>query len=138
MSMTGPEEARHRLGGVIDAMRRLWSGRGVILAAHTFNGGMRALAEELTLSGAKLRAVVTNAPPGPDDPVADHVWSATEHGLTMSHREFESWLLSQPPELTRWLDTLDPDRSWRVLGTTYAEYAELGGRAAYGRWRPEW
>jgi hypothetical protein len=56
----------------------------------------------------------------------------------MTHHEFEAWLLSQPPELTRWLDRLDGDRSWRVLGTTYAEYAELGGRPAYGRWRPEW
>lgn len=132
------DAARGRLSEVIQTMRRLWAGRGVVLAVHTFNGGMRAVAEELTLSGARLAAIVTSAPPEPDDPVAEHLWSATEHGLVMSHREFEAWLLSQPRELTRWLDGLDRDRSWRVLGTTYAQYAELGGRPAYGRWRPEW
>jgi hypothetical protein len=130
--------ARARLGRVIEDMRARWTGRGVVLAVHRFNGGMKALAEELRLSGARLAAVIINTEPAPGDPDAERVWSAARHGLTMTHRQFEAWLAGEPPEVLAWLDRIDPKRELEVLGTTYAEYAELGGRPAYGWWRPEW
>ncbi|WIX93023.1 hypothetical protein [Amycolatopsis sp. DG1A-15b] len=134
--MTGtPKE---RLTRVIDDMRARWNGRDVVMAVNHFNGGMKALAEELRLSGARLKAVVINTVPRADDPPAEHVWSCAEHGLTMTHRQYEAWLASKPPEIVDWLDGLDPGREWEVLGTTYGEFAELGGRPAYGHWRPEW
>ncbi|WNV85484.1 hypothetical protein [Umezawaea sp. Da 62-37] len=127
-----------RLGRVVDDMRVRWTGRDVVMAVNHFNGGMKALAEELDRSGARLAAVVINTVPRADDPPAEHVWSCAEHGLTMSHRQYEVWLASKPQEVVDWLDGLDPDREWEVLGTTYSEFEELGGRPAYGRWLPEW
>ncbi|MGW5329737.1 hypothetical protein [Streptomyces sp. NPDC004014] len=137
-SAAGLDEARQRLSRVIDDMRRTWAGRRVIMTVHKFNGGMRALAEELGRSGASLAAVVINTRPAPGDPAAEHVWSCAERGLEMTHRQFEAWLSTRPAELLEWLDEVDPGRDCHMLGTTYAEYAELGGRPAYGHWRKGW
>jgi hypothetical protein len=131
-------DRQRRLAGVIAAVRAYWGGRRVVLTAHAFNGGMRALAEELTNAGAELAAIVTHVPLGPADPTAPHVWCCAERGLRLSSAQFEAWLLSQPPKLADWLDARDPERSWQVLGTTYSEFTHLGRRSAYGRWRPEW
>lgn len=131
-------DARARLAPVVGTFIASWSGRRVVLTAHTINGGMRALAEELSNSGAELAALVTHTPPGPADPLAPHVWCCAQRGQRLSPAQFEAWLLGQPPELTGWLDRLDPERCWQVLGTTYAQFSHLGGRTAHGRWRPEW
>jgi hypothetical protein len=130
--------ARRRLTGVLDAMRRRWTGRHVVITAHTFNGGLRALADELVRVGSTISALVTVTPTGPDDPPVRHVWSCAERGLPMSRSRFEAWLDDGPPELLDWLDSIDPDRSWSALGSTYATYSDLGGRPACGRWRPQW
>lgn len=142
MSSSGTDEvtadARDRLGVVIESMRGRWRGRSVVLAVHRFNGGMLALAEELRRSGARLAAVISNTEPSPADPPTEHLFNCARLGKTMSPRQFESWLASRPNDLLDWLDGIDPDRQWEVFGTTYAEFTELGGRPAYGRWRPEW
>lgn len=133
-----PTPSRRRLTRVLSSCRQRWAGRRVVLAVHRFNGGMKALAEELLLSGARIGAVIMNTEPRPGDPAAEQVWSCAEHGLSMSQRQFEEWLCALPAEVTAWLDGLDPGRSWEALGTTYSQFTELGGRPAYGRWRPEW
>nr|CEL13325.1 hypothetical protein [Kibdelosporangium sp. MJ126-NF4]CTQ99016.1 hypothetical protein [Kibdelosporangium sp. MJ126-NF4] len=110
----------------------------MVLVADHLNGGMKALAEELRNVGATVAAIVLNTRPTAGVAAAEHVWSCAEHGLEMTHSQFESWLCTPSAELLGWLDGMDPRREWTALGTTYAEARELGGRPFYGHWCAEW
>lgn len=126
------------LAAEIDAIRRYWAGRRVVLAVDHVHGGPKALADELNRCGADIRAVVVNAAPTPGLPSAPHVWSCAEQGVRLRSHEFETWLCDPPAALLDWLDALDPERAWTVVGTTYTRAASVGGRPVRGRWRDEW
>ncbi|WP_242586669.1 hypothetical protein [Streptomyces sp. MST-110588] len=123
---------------VNQALRRLWSGRGVLLLLDDFDHRATSLVGELRACGARVEAVLSRTGPGPGAPAVPHSRRCRESGPEMTRPEFEAWLRTPSQEVRRWLDGLDPGRRWLALGTPRTGVAEFLGRQVYGWRRPEW
>ncbi|MER7645589.1 MULTISPECIES: hypothetical protein [Streptomyces] len=126
------------LGTVNQALRRLWSGRGVVLLLDDFDHRATSLVGELRACGARVEAVLSRTGPGPGAPAVPHSRQCRESGPEMTRPEFEAWLRNPSQEVRRWLDGLDPERRWLALGTPRTGVAEFLGRKVYGWRRPKW
>ncbi|HET8662494.1 MAG TPA: hypothetical protein VFM55_26430 [Micromonosporaceae bacterium] len=127
-----------RTARAVDALRRYWSGRQVVLLLPAFDGAARTLLRELAGVGAHVAGVLSAAAPAPDAPAVDHVWSFAAHGYEVGRAELDTVLRDPPAELVRWLDAVDPDRSALVLGGTFTHLGEVCGRPVHGWRRPDW
>lgn len=130
--------AAERASVVIDRLCAHWAGREVVLLVNREDGATRALAGELEACGAVIAAVVAGSRCAPGTFGARHVWNGADHGISLPRSEFDAWLREPPAELAHWLDTLDPDRTWTALGTTYTDTGEFCGRPVHGWWRRTW
>ncbi|GLV84812.1 hypothetical protein Slala03_45010 [Streptomyces lavendulae subsp. lavendulae] len=130
--------AHERASAVIDRLHAYWAGREVVLLVNRYDGATRALADELTACGAVIAAVVAGSRCEPGAFGARHVWNCADHGISLPRARFDAWLREPPAELVRWLDDLDPDRTWTALGTTYTDTGEFCSRPVHGWWRREW
>ncbi|WP_329576591.1 hypothetical protein OG500_03960 [Kitasatospora sp. NBC_01250] len=137
--MTPAESPAHRsTARAIDALRGYWSGRSAVLFWPSFTGTARVLTGQLAACGATVAGVVTATAPAADAPAVPHIFSCAQQGLDVPRNGFYRWLENPPPELGAWLDRVDPQRSWTVLGDNFLAAGELLGRPVHGWRRPQW
>ncbi len=130
--------ASARTAAAIDALRRYWRGREVLILLPEFTAAARTIIGELADCGAEVTGVLTAAHPAADAPAVRHLWSFADHGYQLTPSTFDLMLREPPAELADWLSAVDPGRSLLALGGTFTHVDSLCGRQVHGWRRPEW
>lgn len=131
-------DAVARVAEAIDALRAHWGGRRVLLTLPRYTAAARGVMDELRTCGATVAGVMSAGAPTPDAPPVPHAWHFAVRGAEPTAHAFDRRLAAPPAELARWLETVDPDRSCTVLGSTFTHVGEVCGRPVHGWRRPEW
>jgi hypothetical protein len=124
---------------ILNALRRIWSGREVGILAPAFNRSTEELADQVRRSGGAVRAYILGRATCGTIPGDPPIWSISARSdLPMERMAFELSLRSPTTALARWLDKVDPEHRLVLLGGVYTEVPNLRGRRVYGWRRPEW